>query len=166
MKTSQIRAQAREKLSGNWGKAALLTFTFLAINFIISYGLQFIILGPLLSFILLFPLTFGLLSSYFRMNDENKVGYFAFLELGLSNSYSYFGKTWSVIFHTFLKLLIPILLVIGCDILLVLVNRAYLTSSVWITNSISNFILTLFTVILFFTAIFYLIMKQFSYKLS
>lgn len=151
MTASQTRAEARKKLTGKWGKAALLTLVYAIITYIISFVLNLIpALGSIVSLVISIPLSFGFLVSLFKLNDNNEVTYLEFLNNGFTN----FGKVWSVTLNTVLKLILPIIL-----LLITLAALAYATIN-------QNGILILLTVILYIAALIYVIIKQYSYKLS
>lgn len=151
MKISQFRANAREKLNKNWGKSALLTLTFLLITYLIAFSLTLIpIFGVIVSVAIIVPLAYGFLISLFKLNDKADFSFFDFLTHGLMN----FGKIWSILFHIFLKLIFPILL-----ILLSAITFSYGLVSQNTSIIIIGFLLYLFAFV-------YSIMKQYSYKLA
>ena len=151
MTASQLRAQARKKLTGKWGKAALLFLVFLVITYIISFVLNLVpMLGAIISMVISVPLSYGFVVSMFKINDGEEVSYLDFLNNGFSN----FGKVWSITLNTALKLILPIIFVIVCAVIF-----TYATVS-------GNSILAALGFILYFVAIIYCVIKQFSYKLS
>ena len=54
------------------------------------------------------PLGFGLIITLFKVYNDEEVKSFDFLELGFSN----FKKAWGITFQTFLKMIVPVILVI------------------------------------------------------
>ena len=161
MKSSEIRAIAREKLAGKWGKAALSTLVYAIITVIISSVLgafaekQFLnMILSIVSIVITVPMTFGFLLTMFKLNDDEEISYIGFLTDGFSN----FKKVWAVTLQTALKLLIPIILFI---LSLILFSFATISS---VTGG-PGFIAVL-GVILYIAALIYLIVKSISYTLG
>ena len=161
MKASEIRAIAREKLSGKWGKAALATLVYTFITGIITSILgafeEHEIINMVLSIVSILitvPMTFGFMSTFFKLNDDEEISYVGFLNDG----FSCFKKVWAVTLQTLLKLLVPIILFI---LSLVLFSFATISS---ITGG-PGFIAVL-GVILYISALVYLIVKSLSYSLA
>lgn len=109
MVASQLRANARESLTGKWGKAALLTLCYLFITYAISFLLNLIpVIGSIASLVISLPISFGFIASFIRLKRGEEVGYTDFLKIGFSN----FGKTWGVFGNMILKMIVPVILVI------------------------------------------------------
>ena len=109
MVSSELRATAREALSGKWGKAALLTLCYVLITFAISFLLNFIpVIGPIVQLVINLPISFGFLVSFMKLRRGEEVAYTDFLHIGFSN----FGKAWGVFGNMILKMIIPIVLVV------------------------------------------------------
>lgn len=116
MVASQIRANARESLTGKWGKAALMTLTYAIIVWVISFVCNLIpVIGPIVLFVISTPISYGLLVSFMKLKRGEEVGYTDFL----SNGFSSFGRVWGVIGNTILKMILPVCLVIIFAILMV-----------------------------------------------
>lgn len=116
MVASQIRANARESLTGKWGKAALMTLTYSIIVFVINFVCNLIpVIGPLILLVISTPISYGLLVSFMKLKRGEEVGYVDFL----SNGFSSFGRVWGVIGNTILKMILPICLVIIFIIIMV-----------------------------------------------
>ena len=110
MNSSDFRARAREKLNEKWGKAALITFIYMAINFGIQYiskhttsSISLII--SIAYYIISVPLTFGITMSFVNLSKDKEVNDFDFFTLGFSN----FSKSWGIAIRMFLKLLVPLI---------------------------------------------------------
>ena len=109
MVSSELRASARKALTGKWGKGALLTLCYWLITFVINFVLNFIpFIGPIASFIISMPISFGLLASFMKLKRDEEVGYTDFLSIGFSN----FSKVWGVLGNIILKMILPIVLII------------------------------------------------------
>ena len=109
MISSQIRANARQALTGKWGKGALLVLCFGVISFGISFILNLIpLIGSIASAIISLPLSFGFTATFMKLKRGEDVRYTEFLDIGFSN----FGKTWGVCGNIILKMIVPIILVV------------------------------------------------------
>ncbi len=109
MVSSQIRATARESLTGKWGKAALLTLCYVIITYVISFVCKLIpIIGPIALLVISTPISFGFLVSMMKLKRGEEVGYTDFL----SNGFASFGRVWGVVGNTILKMILPICLVV------------------------------------------------------
>ena len=120
MVSSDFRKEAREKLEGKWGKAALITLVYFALSLVLSYldnhttgALNFIIsVGTV---VIEIPLAYGLVVSLMKLFNGEDVGAFDFFSSGFEN----FGRSWSVAWHTFLKILVPFIVFFVAFILIV-----------------------------------------------
>lgn len=149
MKNSEIRAQARQNLTGKWGRAALIAVFYSIVTYVLSIGLALIpVAGPIISLIISVPLSYGVLVSMFKLNDDIHVPFSDFISSGLAN----IGKAWSVALHTILKLLLPIILMILSSFI-----SGYGTGSN--TAAISTLGL-----ILYIAALIYVVYKAFLYQ--
>lgn len=116
MISSQIRANARQALTGKWGKGALLVLCFGVISFGISFILNLIpLIGSIASAIISLPLSFGFTASFMKLKRGEEVGYTEFLNIGFSN----IGKVWGILGNTILKMIVPIILVVVFAIIIV-----------------------------------------------
>ena len=111
MLNSEIRAEARKRLAGKWGKAALLSLAYFAVAFVIGFvealfpkDLQWI--PSLANAIITIPLAYGLLIQYLKLYNGENFGYFDFLSQGFKN----FGRSWKVTLWIALKMIIPVIL--------------------------------------------------------
>lgn len=123
MKCSEIKSKARESLTNKWGKAALITFCYFVIEFLINFmisgskgSLPF--LSSLLSIgntVISVPLAFGFLISFIKLKRDEEVQAFDFFTDGFSN----FGKAWGITWGIIKKLLVPIIIIIVLYIVLI-----------------------------------------------
>ena len=132
MPPSEIRREAREALRGKWGKAILLLFAFsvfyFALGFIgpilgaISPALFFLLQIGILIFTL--PFSFGFLISFIKLKRDEEVKAFGFIKDG----FNHFGKSWGIWFHTFIRMLLPIiciaLVMISLSVLIIAQNAS------------------------------------------
>lgn len=142
MVSSDFRKEAREKLSGKWGKAACITLAYAFIFFILGLiqGLFPDSMQSLLSLVVSIievPLAFGLIISFVKLFNDDEIKAFDFLSSGFSN----FGKSWVITFQIFLKMLAPIILMVVAVLILAfgavqsiapLVSSSSSTASIWL----------------------------------
>ena len=123
MTATGTRAEARKSLTGKWGKGALITLCYSivegAISMIQSIGqnnnnntLQIIL--SILASIISIPLSYGLLVSFIKLKRDEEVNTFDFLTIGFSN----FSRAWLVALNVFVKMLLPIGLIVLSMILI------------------------------------------------
>lgn len=150
MKSSEIRKEARESLSGKWGKAACITLTFLVISFAVGFlqGLvgeesAFYDLIDLAYGIISIPISFGLLISFIKLKKGENVKPFDFFKEGFSR----FGKSYGIWFHTLIKLLLPTILFIVLLVALVFLIIAAAVEETFSTTLLIVVILLLATTI-------------------
>ena len=156
MVSSEIRAEARNSLTGKWGKAALLTLVFTIITLIITWVCGLIpIVGPIIDFIVSPVLAFGYLIGFIKLKRGEEVGYFDFFK----NGFDFFGKVWGVIGQTLLKMLLPIIAIIISVVLLVAGGIASIASEGLGVLAIIGFIA-------YIASLIWLIVKSYSYVLA
>lgn len=157
MVSSQIRAEARNNLTGKWGKAALLTLVFGVIEYLISFLLQLVpMVGGLINLVITPVLTFGFLVSIIKLKRNEEVGYIDFFK----NGFNQFGKVWGVIGQTILKMILPIIAII-ISIVLIAVGGAGT-----ILSGESMGLLFILGIILYIVSLIWAIIKGFSYVLA
>ncbi len=113
MNSSDFRTEARKRLAGKWGKAVLITLCYIALSIIFNiiesrFSENFRPILSLIISIITVPLGFGLVASFIKLYNDEETSAFEFLSTGFSN----FGKAWSITLHTFLKLIVPFILII------------------------------------------------------
>ncbi len=117
MTATGTRAEARKSLTGKWGKGALITLCYSivegAISMIQNIGqnnnnntLQIIL--SILASIISIPLSYGLLVSFIKLKRDEEVNTFDFLTIGFSN----FSRAWLVALNVFVKMILPIGLIV------------------------------------------------------
>ena len=123
MTSSDIRKDARVHLTGKWGKGALITLGYFVIEFIIGFisGLfgensTMNMIISIIQLIISVPLSFGLVITFMKLKRDEEVKAFDFLNLGFSN----FKKSWVIAGNMFVKLIVPIVLVIVSVIIIII----------------------------------------------
>lgn len=108
MTASEIRRNARENLTGKWGKVALIVLCYFAIEFLLGLFVGIFLIVPVFGFLLsiaytifTIPMSYGLLISFLKLKRGEDVGYTDFI----ATAFSSFTKVWSVIGYSILKLL-------------------------------------------------------------
>lgn len=179
MNSSDLRKEARNKLSGKWGKAALIALAYAVVFIVIDLvsrhlpeSAQSIV--SLIVTIIEIPLAFGLLLSLFKLYNDEEVNAFDFLSLGFSN----FKKSWAVSLRIFVKMILPIILLIVSIALiiggLVGTNTALLSDALSTSNIASLSASTtgklsgvaILGFILYIVSIIWLIVRSYSYQLA
>ncbi len=162
MSISELKKDAKIKLSGSYGKAILTFLIYIILTFLLQTILAFIkndILKFIYSIFLLIielPLSFGITACMIKFSRNEEVSPFDFINLGLQN----ISKVWRVYGRTLLKLLLPIFLVIATSIILVVCTVANVVNS----QDLSAYILIDLVVLV--GSIIYLIVKSLYYTLT
>lgn len=168
MISSDYRAEARRKLEGKWGKAALLVLAYIAIFFVLTMVANIIpVIGQIALLVIEIPLALGFTISLVKFFKGEEVGYFEFFKSGFDN----FKKSWGITFQTILKLLVPIILFVVSYILIfvgafgAIGTAATATSKAAAASAGSFGILTLLGVILLFVSMIWLVVASLYYEL-
>lgn len=140
MSASQTRQRAREDLSGKWGKAALTFLVYGLLTGLISTVLPIIpIVGPIAQLLINIPISFGLIATLMKLKRGEETTYLEFFNNGFSN----FAQSWKVTLWTFVKLILPLILmavsyvIIAVGIAIALQSSPY-ASSITSSTSISS----------------------------
>lgn len=157
MIASEIRAEARKSLTGKWGKGALLTLAFAVVTYLITLVLTFVpVVGYIANLVITPALSFGYLIGFIKLRRGEDVGYFDFFK----NGFAFFGKLWSVIGYTLLKMILPIVAIIVSIIILAIGG----VGSVAAGESFG--IVAVIGIILYIVALIWTIVKGYSYVLT
>lgn len=171
MVASQIRANARESLTGKWGKAALLTLTYSIIVFVIDFVCNLIpVIGGIALFVISTPISYGLIVSFMKLKRGEEVGYVDFLTSGFTS----FGKVWGVIGNTILKMILPVCLIVIFIIIMVIGLSGSMVALNFATNSTSTAtgaaaglgVLGVIGIIGYIVSLIYTVIKGYLYSLS
>ena len=167
MVSSDFRKEAREKLSGKWGKAACITLAYMFI-FMVLGVVEGLFSDTMQSFISLViaiievPLALGLIISFVRLFNDDEVKTFDFLSSGFNN----FGKSWAISVQICLKLIWPILLMILSYILIGFGIYQSTISILSNNSSTSAFIVMLIGIVLLIASVIWNITKSYYYQLA
>ena len=80
MKASQIRAEARQMLSGKWGKGVKITLIYIICITLLSILEVVPITGAILLEILAVPIAYGIFATFCMLKKNEKVNITTFLE--------------------------------------------------------------------------------------
>ncbi len=170
MVSSDFRKEAREKLEGKWGKAALITLVYFVLFIVFSYidrhttGLLNLIV-TIATYVVEIPLAYGLVIAFMKLFRGEDVGTFDFFTLGFDN----FKRAWVLFWQMILKVIVPFILVIISYFLIGFGAAGATTSAVLgSSNSVTGGMLavTVIGVILAIVSYVWLIVKTYYYQLS
>lgn len=169
MKSSECKLNARESLSGKWGKAVCISLAYTIIFFVIGFaeGLFPESIQPILSLIVAVievPLGFGLIFSFFKLYNGDEVNVFDFLTLGFSN----FAKSWKISLRIFLKMIVPVILIIISYILIAVgISMTMASLMLYGSSSTTGFsAITIIGFILLIVSMIWAITKSYYYQLA
>lgn len=162
MPPSEIRNEARESLKGKWGKAACITLAFLAFSMLVGFVQGFInedsIAYDILEvayLIINVPLSFGLIISFIKLKRGEEVSAFDFIQEGFNR----FSKSWGIAWHTFIRLLLPIV----CLVLIVVLHFILMFAN---ANVQLNAMFSLVYIVLLIATIIYIACRALLYVLA
>lgn len=169
MVASEVRLNARKALTSKWGKAALSTLVYMVLVFVLNFVLSFIpVIGALISSIIALPLSYGIVVTFMKLKRGEETTYTEFFTTGFNN----FGKAWMVVLRTFLKLIVPIILIFVSYLIIAAGLGASLysvstlsTSSATSAGSFGIILIFVGTIALIASAI-YCTVKYYLYSLS
>lgn len=120
MNSSEFRTEARSKLSGKWGKAAVIALAYCFILWVIGFVSEKLpgilsTLGSIAEIVVGIPLAFGFVKAYVKLYNGEDVSAFDFFSLGFNG----FKLSWGIFFRILGKLIIPfILMIVGYFIMI------------------------------------------------
>ena len=161
MPPSEIRKEAREALSGNWGKAVCILLAYMVFTFALSFveglfvetGVLYLLIA-LAVMVISVPISFGLIISFMKLKRGEDVKAFGFIK----NGFSHFGKSWGIAWHTFVKMLLPII----CIFLVVML----LAFSIGFGAASGNYILAIVIVALYIATLIYSISRALLFSVA
>lgn len=170
---SELKKDAKIKLTGNYGKSLLIYIFYFVIIFLTSFlGIYIkndLIYSIYQIIVLIFtvPLSFGVVASIMKITRNDDVGIIDFIKIGFKN----IKGVWRTVGRTFLKLIIPILFLTASFVFLFslfIQNFVTLSNTAIRTVTISELLVPNFVIsfILVIVAIIYTIYKSLSYSLS
>lgn len=168
MISSDFRTEARRKLSGKWGKVACITLAYMAIFFLINLLKDLFSdsaewFFSLVTTIIEIPLSFGMIISFMKLYNGEDVKVFDFFTLGFSN----FAKSWKISLHIFLKMLVPIILIVVSCVFIGIGSLVISEIALYTSTSLNNLAwLAIVEFILFIVSLIWSITKYYYYQMA
>lgn len=164
MVSSDFRKDAREKLTGKWSKAALITLAYFAVFYVINLLLEHTsgfanLVVSILNLLIEIPLGFGLVVCFVKLFNGEDVKTFSFFSFGFDN----FGKSWGISLRTALKLLLPLILFI---ISIVLITAGMTPTALFAEPSSSYVFMAIIGFILYFVSLILIVVKSYYYEMT
>jgi len=159
MTRAELKRQAKESLKGRWGTAIVMVLVFQIISWILSMIGNFVIgIGAIAVVVISVPISFGFIGQFMKFSRKEEVGIVDFFKIGFEN----FGKSWSIVGHTLLKLL-PYVIGIIVSIVLMIASIVYTTQN----EDIEMFFMLIpIAYVIFFVFYIMLIVKTYFYVLT
>ena len=160
MPPSELRREAREALKGKWLKAACIYLIFYILTVIVemlfdNQGANFFGIKYWISYIISVPLSFGLIISFMKIKRNENVRPFDFFKEGFSR----FGKSWGIWFHTFIRILLPVV----CFVLIIMLHFVLMSANASVEL---NGIFSLLYIVLLISTIIYVSCRLLLYVLA
>ena len=169
MTISELKKDAKVKLSGSYKKAFLICLIYYALIFALTYVVSFInntgirLIFDIAIAIISVPLSFGIISTFIKIVRNEDVAILDFLKIGFSN----FKGAWRTYLRTIVNLILPIILLVASYIFLIytLLQAAFLSVT---SSNISSNVTNLFfiSLVLVVVALIFYIYKSLSYSLT
>lgn len=106
MKISEIKADARQKLTNKWGRAAFIVLGYVIFQLALGFAGAMPLLSVVIaigSLVITIPINYGLEKSFLDFYHGEEISLFDFVGSGFKN----FSKSWSVAWRKFLALIVP-----------------------------------------------------------
>ena len=169
MVATNIREEARNSLKGKWLKAIIMLFLEVIIVGIASAISEAIkdnsIIKPIfaiIEIIIQIPLTYGLIHSFIKLKRNEEVNYFDFIKIGFAN----FSRSWKICFRTILKMIVPILCIIGAIVLFSVMLISGGVTGITFNVGQQALGLIIFAIIIYVAAIAYAVIIGLKYALT
>lgn len=169
MTISELKKDAKVKLSGSYTKAFLINLIYYVLIFALSYIIGIInnywvsLVLEIAVAIISVPLTFGIISTFIKIVRNEDIAVLDFIKLGFKN----FKGAWRTYLRTIVNLILPIILMVASYIFLIYslfqAAVASISSSEVPANAANLFFIALGLVIV---ALVFYIYKSLSYSLS
>lgn len=125
MKAKEIRAQAREALSGNWATFILLNVMYVLSIAVLSFlNVLIPIVGYIALMVLTVPLAYGYLKNLLRLKRKETDNAFEFFRYTFND----FGRAWCVTGRILLKLIVP-LIIVGISLIAIVILAVFVAMS-------------------------------------
>lgn len=168
MKSSDFRREAREKLTGKWGKAAIIVLIYTLFYFALGFieGLIRLpdFLTNIINIVIEIPIIYGLTFVFIKLFNSEETSFKEMFTLGFEN----FARSWKIQLYTLLKMLVLIIMEIVAVVLLGLgagITSAGMLSASAGASGVGAIILVVAFILLIVSSIL-LTMKSYYYKLA
>lgn len=159
MTSAELKQQAKESLKGRWGTAIAMVLVYQLILGGISLVANFIpFIGSIAVLIITVPISFGFAGQMLKFSRGEEVGLCDYFKIGFDN----FGKSWSIVGYTFLKLLLPVITYVLSIIFMVTMSMVVAANS---SEKLIPIVLGIGVLLVVF-AIIFLIIKSYLYILT
>lgn len=159
MTSAELKQQAKESLKGRWGTAIAMVLVYQLILGGISLVANFIpFIGSIAVLIITVPISFGFAGQMLKFSRGEEVGLCDYFKIGFDN----FGKSWSIVGYTFLKLLLPLITYVLSIIFMVTMSMVVAANS---SEELIPIVLGIGALLVVF-AIIFLIIKSYLYILT
>lgn len=166
---SDIRKQARESLTGKWGKSALIILIYFLFSFALGFIKSLVEDISFLSFvveigsaIITIPISFGLIISFIKLKRGEEVKCYEFFKYGFAN----FTRSWKLTGNILLKIWLPILLYVLAIIAFSLSITFGVAASVVASSSTILILAFIIGIALLVAAFVYLFIKSLLYSFT
>ncbi len=166
---SDIRKQARESLTGKWGKSALIILIYFLFSFALGFIQSLVEDISFLSFvveigsaIITIPISFGLIISFIKLKRGEEVKCYEFFKYGFAN----FTRSWKLTGNILLKIWLPILLYVLAIIAFSLSITFGVAASVVSSSSTILILAFVLGIALLVAAFVYLFIKSLLYSFT
>ncbi len=130
MKAKEIRAQAREALSGNWATFILLNVMYVLSIAVLSFlNVLIPIIGYIALMVLTVPLAYGYLKNLLRLKRKETDNAFEFFRYTFND----FARAWCVTGRILLKLIVP-LIIVGISLIAIVILAVFVAMSAIVGN--------------------------------
>lgn len=159
MTRAELKQQAKDTLRGRWGTAIGMVLVYELLIGAIGMIANFIpFIGSIALLVVSIPLSFGFIGQLLKFSRKEQAGVLDFFTIGFNN----FGKSWSILGHTFLKLVGYIIAYVVCTFAMVGLIVAAISA-----ESIAMLVIGMMIIgILFFVIYILLLMKSYLYVLT
>lgn len=158
MTRAELKQQAKDTLRGRWGIAIGMILIYELITVAISFLSGMVpVIGGIVSFIIVVPISFGFIGQMMKFSRNEEVGFFDFFKIGFSN----FGKAWSIVGNTLIKFIGLIIVYVA------LVASIIAVTAVAASNNEPAVMLLLIPIVIAIAVVVVLfVMKAFLYSLT
>lgn len=159
MTRAELKQQAKDTLRGRWGTAIGMILVYELLIGAIGMIANFIpFIGSVALLVVSVPLSFGFIGQLLKFSRKEQVGVLDYFTIGFNN----FGKSWSIVGYTFLKLVGYIIAYVVCIFAMVGLIVASISAESVVMLAIGMIIIG----ILFFVIYVLLLMKSYLYVLT